>query len=269
VTTFKPTSAQSPFVHLLEHVTHVLERLKNSDIRALNRKLKRAFDITELSSMSNAVIENVLMDVDTLDSRFLWVEEDGFFPVLHLLRGMLKELGTLRTTINELQVEYVKKVEESEHRVEEEILQKRAMQKKQNAPQSSPLTWLTNMFYRTNVNNSIEPVPNDKGSTLTKTSTNSSSSQHTETGGDANNTPIQSRSTTLPRSIDNHKQRRRIPYPTMVTSLSTGTDSRSIPITATFRNNKRHIDSLATVLAVERDSEWQGGNLSSSWLGGK
>ncbi|KAI7908058.1 uncharacterized protein BX663DRAFT_18933 [Cokeromyces recurvatus] len=123
---------KSPYSLLQEHATQILDRLRGSDIRALNRKLKRAFDITELSSMSNSIIDNILMDVDTLESRFLWMNDKrqlfsrddkvAFFPLLELLKSMLKELGMLKTTMNDFQVEYVKKVEENKMRVEKEIM---------------------------------------------------------------------------------------------------------------------------------------------------
>ncbi|CAO3611759.1 unnamed protein product [Mucor hiemalis] len=216
--TTTPGTTQSPYKLLQEHVTQVLDRLRGSDILALNRRLKRAFDITELSSMSNSVIDNILMDIDTLESRFLWIkttndeEEElnsdilAFFPLVDLLKDMLKELGILRTTMNELQVEYVKKVEESEIRVEEEIIKKRQLKKQQppmnNSTTTKPLSWLTNMFYKSNnkspmkkeetvvttttLNTTATNTPtttttsapahntHDRGSMLTKSTTNSS-----------------------------------------------------------------------------------------------
>lgn len=208
--TTTPSLTKSPFALLQEHVTQVLDRLRGSDIRALNRRLKRAFEITELSNMSNSIIDNILMDVDILDTRFLWVntadaDTMAFFPLVDLLKDMLKELGILRNTMNELQVEYVKKVEESGLRVEEEILKKRQLKRESTIKLASskskststastnnprPLSWFTNMFsnnnnkqLETNNNNNITPSsasttidPHyyDRGSTLTKTTTNSS-----------------------------------------------------------------------------------------------
>jgi Sec-independent protein translocase protein TatA len=193
---------KSPFLLLQEHVTQVLDRLRGSDIRTLNRKLKRAFDITELSSMSNSIIENVLLDVDNLENRFLWVKtttqpEQDFFPLVDLFKTMLKELGVLKSTMNELQAEYVKKIEANEQRVEEEIIQKRQLKKQQqqlnqmlqsksttSVPNTTPLAWFTSIFSNPSTtptiqkNTSSEATTSshhyDKGSTLTKTTTNSS-----------------------------------------------------------------------------------------------
>lgn len=134
----------------------------------------------------------------------------AFFPLVDLLKDMLKELGILRNTMNELQVEYVKKVEESGLRVEEEILKKRQLKRESTLKLKSskststastnsntrPLSWLANMFSNNNKQPEIcNPSSNsttpssintastasttdqhyyDRGSTLTKTTTNSS-----------------------------------------------------------------------------------------------
>lgn len=202
-----PSLTKSPFVLLHEHVTQVLDRLRGSDIRALNRRLKRAFEITELSNMSNSIIDNILMDVDILDTRFLWVNTAdanmiAFFPLVDLLKDILKELGILRNTMNELQVEYVKKVEENGLRAEEEILKKRQLKRESTIKVASskststtstnnprPLSWFANIFSNNNnkqleMNNNNNNAPSpasttdqhyyDRGSTLTKTTTNSS-----------------------------------------------------------------------------------------------
>ncbi|CAO0798771.1 unnamed protein product [Mucor circinelloides] len=205
VTTSASGLTKSPFILLQEHVTQVLDRLRGSDIRALNRRLKRAFEITELSNMSNSIIDNILMDVDILDTRFLWVQTTdtdtmAFFPLVDLLKDMLKELGILRNTMNELQVEYVKKVEESGLRVEEEILKKRQLKRestlklkssKSTSTASSnnstrPLSWLANMFSNSNNSNKQPEVCNTNNnnnnnttpSSITTASTASTTDQH-------------------------------------------------------------------------------------------
>lgn len=124
--------------------------------------------------MSNSIIENIVTDVDSFRTRFLWIEDASlvkqetwihdvsmleFFPIIGLVQEMLKEIGQLRTTMNDLQVEYVKKVEESDTRLEEEVLRKQQQQQKQLQQQQNPkhkdqsktssaLTWLSNVFQR-------------------------------------------------------------------------------------------------------------------------
>ncbi|KAG1452769.1 hypothetical protein G6F56_007733 [Rhizopus delemar] len=153
-----PDEIKYPFVVLQDQISQVLDRLHSSDIRALNRKLKRAFDIIELSSMSNSVIENIVIDIDTLDNQFLWLKEEGdlfaFSSFLEILKDALKELGLLKLAVNEMQVAYVQKVKENESRVEEEILRKRT-QKRQKRAQESPLYWLTSIFYKSSSSNHV------------------------------------------------------------------------------------------------------------------
>ncbi|KAI8087411.1 hypothetical protein BDF21DRAFT_228550 [Thamnidium elegans] len=124
--------------------------------------------------MSNSIIENIVTDVDSLRTRFLWIEESHqivkqeswihdismleFFPIIGLVQEMLKEIGQLRTTMNDLQVEYVKKVEESDIRLEEELLRKQQEQQQRMISQSTIITnnhnkttlssWISNVFQR-------------------------------------------------------------------------------------------------------------------------
>lgn len=114
--------------------------------------------------MSNSIIENIVSDVESLQSRFSWVEDQTvvkheiwvhdismleFFPIMKLLQEMLKEISQLRTTMNDLQVEYVKKVEESDIKLEAELLLKQQQQQRTTKKKEpSALSWFTNMFQR-------------------------------------------------------------------------------------------------------------------------
>ncbi|KAI9269976.1 hypothetical protein EDC94DRAFT_333459 [Helicostylum pulchrum] len=273
---------QSPYILLQQHVTQILERLRGSDILALNRRLKRAFDITELSSMSNSVIENILMDIEILASRFLWIKSplteqehmDGFFPLLEVLKGMLKELGNLRTTMNELQVEYVKKVQESEVRVEEEIIKKRLLKRQLKTQDPKPLAWITNMFYKTK-------SADDGISALTKTTTNSSTLIiNPEEEDMIRKEGVHRVSTARTSSNTFDKRRQIIPHfptqqPQLTTSNSNGTSrsSHAIPIRNKRSLHRLHIDyegiGPAAIRPIPSDPEWKAVNFSSSWLGGK
>lgn len=166
----------------------VLQRLQQTDIRALNRRLRRAFDILELSSMSNSIIENIVTDVDGLRTRFLWIEDCHqlvkqeswihdismleFFPIIGLVQDMLKEIGQLRTTMNDLQVEYVKKVEESDTRLEEEILRKQQEKQQRivmnNYKKPTLSSWLSNVFQRKQQVNQLSPSPPPQVDTNTR-----------------------------------------------------------------------------------------------------
>ncbi|KAI8341060.1 hypothetical protein BC941DRAFT_415769 [Chlamydoabsidia padenii] len=152
----------TPYHQLQTHASHVFDRLKSTDIRSLNRRLKRAFDMVELSKMSNSIIDSILADIILFHDQFLWLKNndnglDGcnntvsgrqqhqnsaalllsaFFPTLTLLQNMLQEIGELRMTMNDLQLEYVKKVEEIQQLVEKDILRKRL----ESTPQSDQST---------------------------------------------------------------------------------------------------------------------------------
>lgn len=274
---------QSPYILLQQLVTQILERLRGSDILALNRKLKRAFDITELSNMSNSVIENVLMDIEILASRFLWIKSplteqvhmDGFFPLLELLKGMLKELGDQRSTMNELQVEYVKKVQENETRVEEEIIQKRLLKRQSKTQDPKPLAWITNMFYKTK-------STDDGISTLTKTTTNSSTLIINPEEEDMIRKEAVHIRVGTARGTSNtfDKRRQIIPHfptqqPQLTASSSNGTSrsSLAIPIRNKRSLHRLHFDfegvGPAAIRPIPSDPEWKAVNFSSSWLGGK
>ncbi|KAI8343794.1 hypothetical protein EDC96DRAFT_522075 [Choanephora cucurbitarum] len=159
-----------PFHQLYKQVTLVLQRLQQTDIRALNRRLRRTFDIVELSTMSNTMIENILTDVNTLKSQFSWIEDKSvlkqeqwihdvsivqFFPITELVQNMLKEIGQLRTTMNDLQLEYVKKIEEVDSRFEKELLEKQKVlqqqvqsKSKNDSKSTHPIHWLSSLFNR-------------------------------------------------------------------------------------------------------------------------
>lgn len=135
--------------------------------------------------MSNSIIENIVTDVDSLRTRFLWIEDCHqivkqeswihdismleFFPIIGLVQEMLKEIGQLRTTMNDLQVEYVKKVEESDIRLEEELLRKQ--QEQQRMTQSNTMStlnsqhkttlssWISNVFKSKQSKTSNPPAP--------------------------------------------------------------------------------------------------------------
>jgi hypothetical protein len=142
--------------------------------------------------MSNSIIESIVTDVEGLKTRFLWIEDKStvkqenwvqdisiieFFPIVGLVQTMLKEIGQLRATMNDLQLEYVKKVEEIDIRLGEEVLRKQQQQQqllelqnnsKNNSQSntnqnktSSALTWLSNVFQRSipkDNNKSVKPV---------------------------------------------------------------------------------------------------------------
>ncbi|KAI9483514.1 MAG: hypothetical protein EXX96DRAFT_477915 [Benjaminiella poitrasii] len=304
---------KSPFTLLQEHATQVLDRLRSSDIRVLNRRLKRAFDIAELSNMSNSIIDNILMDVDTLESRFLWIKDKQsisndmmvFFPLVDLLKSMLKELGNLKTTMNDLQVEYVKKVEENKTRVEEEIMKKSQQQSANEATvqqtvtlrnlkrrsSARPLSWFSSMFSVSSSNIKEVEAKQDEDdkqerSTISAAATNSSISIMNDNDGQRNLSNSTAATTTVKSLLSsqpmptNHQQKRQSSmsyYFSSTTKPTSNNDNLTIPIIQknirTNCHNKRtsaiivtHNNTIIPSAAVITATNT---HTATSWLGGK
>ncbi|KAI8388798.1 uncharacterized protein BYT42DRAFT_561264 [Radiomyces spectabilis] len=116
----------------LQLIAHQLfERLCATDPRKLNRRLHRAFDMSELSDMSNSIIQNILIDIEECKQRFdllsgtsdsLGVtipsckEEQAitvFTALLKTIQMILREVADLRLTLNDLQADYVRRIDQS------------------------------------------------------------------------------------------------------------------------------------------------------------
>ncbi|CAO3592043.1 unnamed protein product [Absidia cylindrospora] len=121
------------YTTLLHQAKSILHRIHATDTRTINRRLQRAYDIGELSNMSNSLLQNIMADVDTIYARYFWVspdendddDEDGdkdnkneFSDTVRLLQELLQEIAQLSVTINHLQVAYVKKVQENETQID-------------------------------------------------------------------------------------------------------------------------------------------------------
>lgn len=265
----------TPYHMLQTHIAQTLERLRATDIRALNRRLRRAFDIIELSTMSNSIIENILEDIDNLRDRFTWVDQqnepwrhdismEDFFPTMRAVQDVLCEVGQLRITMNDLQVEYVNKVKERDIRAEEEVVRKRESRRAAAAAAAAAergaLAWLTSVFQlggSTNGNHntgttttavavSQQNDPSTKDKTLVR-----SISHESITAKYINDRPSTSAKPTVirrkrsdldrygppssfPRTRSSHNassssssQPRPIPYPSLRTSRSAGGSSSS------------------------------------------
>ncbi|KAJ3300514.1 hypothetical protein HK104_011020 [Borealophlyctis nickersoniae] len=145
-------SSSEPPAHIYLRTLHKMgdqlhKRLAATDTVTLNRKIRRTFDLGELSRLSNNVIENVLADVSELASRFpaastsnRGVEEKGggkgvaiaplprrknavtgaasgdvetlVLPLVTLVQGMLGDNAKLRMTLNEYALSYYEKINE-------------------------------------------------------------------------------------------------------------------------------------------------------------
>ena len=142
---------------------------------ALNRQLGRAFDMLQVSRLSNTMIDQILSDTETTLIMASSATTQDMISIIRLYQDMLKEIGHLRTTLNDLQVEYVKKIQENGSRLEKEI-----MSRKQQQQQSVLVTWVSNMFQLSSPGSSPSssaprPTPTISISSLISPSSSSSS----------------------------------------------------------------------------------------------
>ncbi|KAI9493669.1 hypothetical protein BDB00DRAFT_872140 [Zychaea mexicana] len=120
---------------LHSNVTQMLERLHATDMLALNRQLGRAFDMDHVSQLSNTMIDQILSETEEEVALIVTTAADtatdDMVAIVRLCQDMIKEIGQLRATLNDLQAEYVNKIQENGTRVEKELMQRR-QQRKQN-----------------------------------------------------------------------------------------------------------------------------------------
>ncbi|KAI8989340.1 hypothetical protein BDB01DRAFT_848521 [Pilobolus umbonatus] len=112
------TNANKNPYDVLQSITkQTFDRICATDTRVLNRRLRRVFDMSELSSMSNSIIKGVLVDLDGFQNQFDWVYSlddpyiEFFFPLLISIKELLMEISNMRMTLNDLQADYVTRIE--------------------------------------------------------------------------------------------------------------------------------------------------------------
>lgn len=113
-------SNKNPFDVLNSVTQQTFDKINATDTRVLNRRLKRVFDMSELSDMSNSILNNILFDLSDFKHQFEWVHDyydttdpntEYFFPLVYSIQKLLKEVGTMKMTLNDLQADYVKRIE--------------------------------------------------------------------------------------------------------------------------------------------------------------
>lgn len=191
--------SKHPYKMLHDLAAQLFKRLSGTEIRVLNRRLHRAFDMLKLTDLSNSIIDNVDQDIQSLDSRFSWVQQavreqeqtwahetialSSFFVMVKLVQELLSEIGTLRTTLNSLQVEYVNKVNDNQSYVEKALEEKSNLEPAINPAvrqdeTAGTFTWLAQMITRAPSSN--EAVKSDDDASIkTRTSANDEVAQST------------------------------------------------------------------------------------------
>jgi hypothetical protein len=102
----------SPSINLLHTVTQqTLDKMNAADVRVLNKKLKRTLDMTDLSEMSNTMLSRLLDDLEHFNQPFN--NNTEIFFLVQLICQMLKEMCTMKTTLNDLQADFVRRIKAS------------------------------------------------------------------------------------------------------------------------------------------------------------
>ncbi|ORX47459.1 hypothetical protein DM01DRAFT_322926 [Hesseltinella vesiculosa] len=130
-----PSRRHHPYSSTYTRACQLLDRLQGTDVRTLNRRLRQTFDMIQVASMSNTLLESILVDIGQLGDADDHVELDHNDVMVQLTQRMLKEIGDLRMIMNALQTDYVKKVMELEAWVEQDVRRKQLQQ--QSPPPSA------------------------------------------------------------------------------------------------------------------------------------
>ncbi|KAI7870712.1 hypothetical protein BDF14DRAFT_1401764 [Spinellus fusiger] len=168
-------ACEAPYRTLHTVLQQMYEQLQATDTRALNRHLNRAFDMAYLTSMSNNLLQTLLMDIGQLHEQFATEtasHASDFHSLLSLAQDMLREIAKLRSTMNDLQVDYVKKVQESDQRTKEEVHRRTHPSSSHQHHHShgaspvlspNPLSWLTSVFKSSSHSKSQEKTQQSTG----------------------------------------------------------------------------------------------------------
>ncbi|KAI8079595.1 uncharacterized protein B0P05DRAFT_87498 [Gilbertella persicaria] len=88
------------------------DKINATDTRVLNRRLRRVFDMSELSDLSNSILSTILVELSNYRTQFDWVHDTPYFyPLVASIQQLLTEISTMRMTLNDLQADYVRRIE--------------------------------------------------------------------------------------------------------------------------------------------------------------
>ncbi|KAI8891350.1 hypothetical protein K501DRAFT_327941 [Backusella circina FSU 941] len=114
-TTVIPNTVQRsthPYDTLYTITKATFDKINATDTRILNRKLRRVFDMTELSDMSNTILRDILSDLEDDFRQLDDHQSDPYFlPLSDCIQRLLIDVSQMRLTMNDLQADYVKRIE--------------------------------------------------------------------------------------------------------------------------------------------------------------
>lgn len=117
------------------------ERLRGTEALELSRQAKSVFDMPQMGKFSNAMIEHILADMDRQFATTVPPGCNTLLPTSQLYQDLLKEIGELRTNLNDLKIDYVKRLKEKYmlQRQQQEAKCLQQEQKRQQQQQSSSI----------------------------------------------------------------------------------------------------------------------------------
>ena len=105
--------------------TQLHSRIKSADPIQLNRRLRRAFDMKEITNLSNNIVDSIVGDIQRLSLRFPTLQNRGggngeaqddendvlvLQGLLGLVQSLLEAVASSRTTLNEYALSYVERM---------------------------------------------------------------------------------------------------------------------------------------------------------------
>ncbi|KAJ3103611.1 hypothetical protein HDU96_009207 [Phlyctochytrium bullatum] len=137
-----PSSTQIYLRTLHTIALSIHSRLGTADTVKMNRRLRRAFDLAELTKLSQSVITNISSDIQTLTSRFPPPQprttgktdptapqpndsDDAgsiVFPIVTLVQGLLADIAILRSTLNDLTLAYYERLAQKANEEKEAVV---------------------------------------------------------------------------------------------------------------------------------------------------
>ncbi|KAI7880457.1 hypothetical protein K492DRAFT_207547 [Lichtheimia hyalospora FSU 10163] len=133
------------------------ERLRDTEALKLSRQAKSVFDMPQMGKFSNAMIEHILADMDRQFATTVPPGCNSLLPTSQLYQELLKEIGELRTNLNDLKIDYVKRLKEK-YMLQRQQQEAKCLQQEQKRQQqsSSILSGILASLFQRPIENSRE-----------------------------------------------------------------------------------------------------------------
>lgn len=158
------------------------ERLRGTEALELSRQAKSVFDMPQMGKFSNAMIEHILSDMDRQFATTVPPGCNTLLPTSQLYQELLKEIGELRTNLNDLKIDYVKRLKEKymlqRQQQEAKCLQQEQKRQQQQQQSSSILTGIFSSIFQRPIENNKQQQQQQKRMLSTSSSAPSRKQLH-------------------------------------------------------------------------------------------